>query len=422
MNMKNFITLCLLIISAGVYPTRKYIWLHGLEGQNGPNTWDVYKQHLTNSNGYIFEYASDKSIPDIADYLYRNKISLVEGNDNIILIGHSMGGLVARSIQLLSPKVKGIITVGSANSGSVLLANTLNGKTYDYFSKAVRLVNAAVDKSLISGIFSGPPVSTIALPIVAPITAFKDIVVHRTLSVLKLTYQAGIGIYALSHPCIRDMLPNSNYLQTLNAQTCNVPYLNIYGSEDYWQVLRVVGTLKNGSEVKNPVNIDKAYDMEFVTQMQSALGIIYQIQNTHNLVYKALAVPAIFLPWIWLTRELVLNARYEWDAIYRYFETGIHADFATAMGSVEYRLQNYCIPKGLDLKKLSCTHKYLPYILDNDGILSRKDVVSPLVSGLNVHNIRVLGVNHQEMGNHIEMRKLLEGIINYRTYGEAFLQ
>ncbi|MEA4981626.1 MAG: alpha/beta hydrolase [Paludibacter sp.] len=420
MKMRNTFTMYFMLIATGVFPVQKYIWLHGLEGQKGSNTWDIYKQHLTNENGYIFEYESNKSIPAIAGDIYTNQISLVEGNDNLILIGHSMGGLVARSVQLLSPGVKGIITVGAANSGSVLLANTLNGKTYDYFSKAVRMVNAAVDKSLLSGIFSGPPVTIIALPVIGPINVFKDVVVNKTLDLMKLSYQIGIGIYALGHPCIRDMLPNSTYLRTLNAASCNVPVLNIYGSEDYWQVVRAVGTLKNVAEVKNPLNMDKNFDMEFVSKMQSALGIIYQIQRTHNLVYNALAVPAIFMPWIWLTRELVLDARFEWDAIYRYFETGIHADFATNMGSVEYRLQNYCIPTGFDLNKISCTQKYLPYIIENDGILSRKDVISPLLTGINIHNIRVSGVNHQEMGNHIEMRKLLEGIINYKTYGETF--
>lgn len=422
MNMKNLLIIYFLFISAGVFSAQKYVWLHGLEGHKGSNTWDIYKQHLTQNNGYIFEYLSNNSITGIAEDLYSKHIKPIEGSDNIILIGHSMGGLVARSIQLMSPGVKGIIIVGAANSGSTLLANTLNGNIYDYFSKAVKMANFAVDKSLLSGIFSGFPVTIIAAPIVVPVTVFKNSAINKVLDLLKTTYQAGIGIYAQSHPCIRDMLPNSTYIKSINARRCDVPLVNIYGSEDYWQVVRAMGTLINVEEVKTPMNMDKSYDQEFVLKMQLALGCIYQIQNVHNFVYNALAVPARFMPWIWLTRELVLNARYEWDGIYRYFETGIHADFAANMGAVEYRLQNYCIPGGLDLNKLTCTQKYLPYILENDGILSRKDVVSPLLTGVNIHNVRVLGVNHQEMGNHIEMRKLLEGIINYSTYGEVFVR
>ena len=422
MNMKKLLIMYFLFISTGAFSSQKYVWLHGLEGHKGLNTWDIYKQHLTQNNGYIFEYLSNNSITGIAQDMYYKQIKPIEGNDNIILIGHSMGGLVARSIQLMSPGVKGIITVGAANSGSVLLANTLNGNIYDYFSKAVKMANNAVDKSLLSGIFSGFPVTIIAAPIVVPVTVFKNTTINKALDLLKVTYQAGIGIYAQSHPCIKDMLPNSAYIKSINSRPCDVPFINIYGSEDYWQVVRTMGTLRNVEAVKSQLNMDKNYDQEFVLKLQSALGVIHQIQNVHNIVYNALALPARFMPWIWLTRELVLNARYEWDGIYRYFETGIHADFAANMGAVEYRFQNYCIPKGLDLNKLTCTQKYLPYILENDGILSRKDVVSPLLTGVNIHNVRVMGVNHQEMGNHIEMRKLLEEIINYNTYGEVFVR
>lgn len=418
--MKSLIIISFLLIATKVFSGQKYIWLHGLEGEKGLNTWDIYQQLLTKDNGYVFEYSSNKSIPGIAENIYANQLSLIEGNDNLILIGHSMGGLVARSLQLLSPRVKGVITVGTPNSGSILLYNTLNGKTYDYFSKAIRIVNTAIDKSMMSGILSGPPVTCIALPIVAPLGTLKNIVVERTLNVLKLTYQAGIGIYALSHPCISDMMPGSAYLRTLNSQPSKIPFIIIYGSEDYWQVIRAVGSLKNVAEVKKSVNMDKTYDMEFISKIQAALGIIYQVQNAHNLVYNALAIPAIFLPWIWLTRELVLDARYEWNAVYRYLETGIHADFATNMGAIEYRLQNYCVPDENNPVKLKCIQGYLPYILENDGILSKNDIVYPPLSGTNIHYIRVTGVNHQEMGNHIEMRKLLEGIINYKTYGETF--
>lgn len=420
MHIKFFVLLYFLLISTGVFPAKVYIWLHDINEGKGSNICDIYQEHITNSNGYILEYSSNNGISNIAENLYNNKIRLIEDGNDIILIGYGMGGLIARSIQLLSPHVKGIITIGTVHAGSTLLKNTLNGEVYDYFSKAIRMVNAAIDKSLRTDVFSKPTVSIIAAPIVMPVTKFKVTVVERTLNNLKITYQAGIGVYALSHSCIRDMLPNSTYLKTLNAKPTNVPLLNIYGSEDYWQVVRAVGTLTNTAEVKSPKNIDKSFDIEFVTKMQSALGIIYQIQNAHNIVYNNLALPAIFMPSIWQERELVLNARYEWSAVYRYLETGMQADFAFNMGAVEYRLQNYRVPEKLAISQLNSTHKYLPYMLENDGFISRDDVITPLLSGMSVHNIRVVGVNYQEMGNHIEMRKLLEGIINSKTHGEIF--
>lgn len=418
--MKTIILTVCFILSMTAFTQKKIIWLHGLEGAKGPNTWDIYQQYLTATNGFVIEYPSDNTIAGIANRIYQSDIKPIEFDNDLVVIAHSMGGLVARSLTGLSPKIKGIITVGTPNSGSVLLKNTLSGKTYDFFHQAIRMASGAVDNSLLSGIFSGFPITTIAAPIVIPITIFKNSTRDGVLTSLKIALQTGMGIYALSHPCIRDMLPGSALLQHLNTKTDTVPHINIYGAEDNWQVIRAIGSLSKINDVKNPQYRDQSFDQEYVPKMQAGLVFISQIQQTHNLVYKALAVPAIFMPWIWLTRELVLKARLEWDALYRYLDVGMHADFASNMEAVEYRLQDYCIPTGIDLQKLSCKKSYLPFILENDGILSRQDVISGMEGKENIYNVRVPGVNHQEMGNHIEMRKLLEEIIINKKYGSAF--
>lgn len=419
--MKKFHLLFLILIYlTSQLSAKKYVWLHGLEGEKDANTWDIYKQHLTSTNGFILEYPSNNSIPGIAGLVYNNQLKSIQGNDDVILIGHSMGGLVARSMQLLSPNVKAIITSGTAHHGSTLVRNTLNGKTYNFFATAINRANKAIDQSLWSGIFSGFPVTTIAAPIVLPVTIFKSAFVTTTLSLLRGVYNTGIGIYSLSHQCIIDMLPTSRYLQTLNSTPIGVPIINIYGSEDSWQVVRAMGTLSKVSDVKKIANMDRNYDNVWIPHIYAGLSYVSQIQQAHNVVYNALALPAVFLPWIWLTRELVLKARYNWDEMYRYINIGMHGDFATNMGATDYKLQDYCLPKGLDLTKLTCTRKYLPVITDNDGILGKKDVLLSPTQGNYVVNVRIPGVNHQEMGNHIEMRKFLEGVINQRTHGEVF--
>jgi hypothetical protein len=419
--MKKLMISCLLLICTGIISATKYIWLHGLEGEKGANTWDIYKSCLSQGNGYVFEYASNNSIKGIASNVYNNQIKPVLGSDKIILVGHSMGGLVARSIQQLCPEVNGIITAGTAHSGSTAVKNILTGKTVDYISNTIKIAGNAIDGSLWSGIFCGFPVTTLAAPLILPVSAFKDGVVNSTLTTMKLVSVIGSNIYALSHQCIYDMLPNSNYMNEINSKVMNVPLVNIYGAEDNWQVIRALGSLARVSDVKNPANLDKSYDLEYVTKIKSGMAYVNQIQNVHNLVYSALAAPAVFLPWIWLTRELVLKARFEWDALYWYLENGLHADLASNLGAYEYRLQSYCLPTGYDLKQLSCTSKYLPYVLENDGILAKKDALAgPQLSSVGVYNVRVPGVNHQEMGNHIEMRKTFENIIRYKYYGENF--
>lgn len=418
--MKNIILIACFFLGIKAFSQKNFIWLHGLEGEKGPNTWDIYQQHLTPTNSFIFEYPSNNSIQGIASGLYQNAVKSIENDSGFVIVAHSMGGLVARTLSDFTPKIKGIITVGTPNAGSVLLKNTLSGKTYDFFNQAIRMASGAIDNSLLSGIFCGIPVTTIAAPIVIPVTIFKNSTRDGMLYTLKITLQNGMGIYALAHPCIRDMLPGSNFLQNLNAKSETVAHINIYGAEDNWQVVRAIGSLSRIADVKNHQHMDVSFDETFFPKFQSGLAFICQIQQAHNLVYKALAIPAVFMPWIWLTRELVLKARLEWDAVYRYLEVGIHADFAMNMGAVEYLLRDYCIPTGIDMQKLTCKKSYLPYIIENDGILSRHDVISGIKPKYNTYNIRVQGVNHQEMGNHINMRKLLENIIIHKKYGHEF--
>lgn len=419
--MKKIISLNLMLLFGLVsFSADRYIWLHGLEGEPGLNTWDIYSAMFTPGIGYVPEYQSDQSIVNIAADLYKNQIQAIDTEGSMVVIGHSMGGLVARSLLDQTETISGIITVASANSGSGLLQSVFNGRVYNFFANTVTMANSAIDASLWSGLFSGAPLTTLAAPLVVPVTIFKNRTVNSTLFLLKHAMNAGVGIYQFGHPCVRDMLPGSAFLNQLNSSNHEVPIINVYGAEDHWQVVRALGSLSKVDFVKNPINTDVSYDKEYFPALQSGMAYVYQIQNAHNLVYSALGVAAIFMPWIWITRELVMKARYNWDAMYRYLETGIHTDLAGVMGATTYKLQSYCVPQGFDLSRLTCSTKYLPVVTENDGILSRKDVAIPTGIKQPVFNIRVQGVNHQEMGNHSSVRRLFNEIINQKIYGEAF--
>jgi pimeloyl-ACP methyl ester carboxylesterase len=415
-----FLLLSISAMSIPGFSANRYIWLHGLEGEHGLNTWDSYSTLFSPGNGYVFEYTSDNTISGITADLYSRKIKPLASEGSMVVIGHSMGGLIARKLMSHSDKISGIITVASAHNGSTLLRNTLNGNVIDYFTRAIKMANSAIDASLWSGIFSGIPVTTLAAPLITPVSVFRNKTVNHTLFLLKHAMQAGVGVYRLGHPCIMDMLPGSSFLTTLNSTAYDVPILNIYGAEDHWQVVRALGSLSQVDRVKDSQNLDKSYDDTYFSALQTGLAIIYQVQHTHNLVYNALGIVARFLPWIWISRELVLKARYNWDEMYRYLETGIHTDLASAMGATQYQLQNYCVPTGPDLNQLSCRLMYLPVVIENDGVLSVKDSYCNPIPDQVVYNVRVAGVNHQEAGNHVAMRKLMNEIINLKLYGDAF--
>lgn len=76
--MKNIALIIFLIISTTAFPQKKFIWLHGLEGEKGPNTWDIYQPYLTATNGFVIEYPSNNTIAGIANRLYLNDIKALE--------------------------------------------------------------------------------------------------------------------------------------------------------------------------------------------------------------------------------------------------------------------------------------------------------------------------------------------------------
>jgi len=440
MNYNKYILFILLLIVIGANAQKKVVWLHGLQGDQTPSTWDMYKTYFTPSNGEVIKYPSVfNSIKSAANDLTNTKIN--PANQDIILVGHSMGGLVSRSILQNNSKVKGLISAGSPNQGSSLISNAISGNVFNVFEIGVNKSSTAIDKSLTAAVFCAPPVSTIAAPIALGISTFKNIVLVG-LTAAKGLLGFGISIYSTITPCTQDLLPTSTYIKESQNQYINVPYINVYGAEDYWQVVRIAGAFLNMSKVKDPVNIDVSYDEAYFPTMYSALSVTNQIQTAHNDVYQALIYPAIVMPWIWATRELVLSARHDWDGVYRYLETDMHNNFAGMVGANSYELRTYYVevwvvddPNQLLVKGFNkiaapdptkghwetvARTSYVPITLEHDGILTSKAVIVPESKGVKIFNKRVPGVNHQEMGNNIEMRKLFDVIYKTDTYDKVF--
>lgn len=443
MNLKKYILLCLsvLAIVSSVYGQKKVVWLHGLQGDQTPSTWDMYQTHFTSTNGQVVKYASVfNSVKSAAASLTNEKIN--PSNQDIILVGHSMGGLVSRSMLPNNSKIKGIISAGSPNQGSSLIANAINGKVFNVFETGISKSSVAIDKSLAAAVFCAPPVSTISAPVAVGLNAFKNTALVG-LAVAKSVIGDAISIYSTITPCTQDLLPSSSYVKESQSQYINVPYLNIYGAEDYWQVVRIAGSFLNMDKVKKVENIDVSYDESCFPTMYSALSITSQIQTAHNDVYQALVYPAIVMPWIWATRELVLSARHDWDGVYRYLETDMHNNFASMVGANAYELRSYCVEEWVEDDNLPlienapakiispnqpttghwervCHTSYVPVTLEHDGILTSKAVIVPESKGVKIMNVRVPHVNHQEMGNQIEMRKIFEKAYNSDQYGQIF--
>lgn len=419
--MKNLCVIFLLFTVVAAGNASGVVWLHGLQGHEGSNTWDIYQKKYTPQNGYIFRYLSDKSIPEIAKGLYNEKLKSMTTVDPVILVGHSMGGLVARSLQKLSPNVKGLITVGTPHLGAAFLKNTVSGGTFNVFETAVQMANNAINKSTAGLLMATMPVSVVAIPLVLPLNVVKNKLISGSLKSLSNAIVVALSAYKLGYPCVNDLMPGSEYIRSINKTAVEIPFINVYGVEDNWQVVRALGTLSKVNDVKNPANLDKSFDMEYVEGVMSALAMINQVKNAHDIVYNALVYPAAYLPWIWSTREFVLQAKSSWDQLYNYINEGMHNDLLSNMGAIEYRKTTFCTYSMNAPAEKTCYTKYVPFQIENDGILSKNDVLLPATVGREMYNVRLPGVNHQEMGNQIEVRKFFDNALKKGMYGKVFV-
>jgi len=439
MNIKKIIILLLLIISTIANAQKKVLWLNGILGDQNPGMWNLYNNNLTPTNGETITYTSMfNSIKSIANSYPNQQINPT--NKDLILVGYSLGGLVGRTMQLNNSYVKGIISAGCPNQGSALIANTISGNVFNVIDVGISKSNTAINNSSVATVFCAPPVSILSAPIVLGIEAFKTAALVG-LGVVKEALGAAIDIYSTRTPCTQDLVPGSPYIVESQNKYISVPYINIYGAEDYWQVLRLAGSCANLVQMQDPANLDVSYDEIYFPTMYSALSTINTIQTIHDDVYQALVYPAIFMPWIWATRELVLSARHDWDGVYRYLETDMHNNYAGIVGANAYELRSYCVQEwffddpymqiqgmnkivapdqGVGHWETVCYTKNVPITLEHDGVVTSKAVIVPGTKGVKILNMRLAGTNHLEMGNKLEMRELLKEIFSGATYGQDF--
>lgn len=438
---KNIIIITLLIVCTAAIAQKKVFWLHGLNGNLGEHTWDVYKPFFTSRQGSIVRYRSDTGIKEIARQINDTNLQIAPGNE-IILVGHSMGGLVCRSIQQINPNIKGIIAAGTPNNGAPLLKNVRAIGVMPLVKDVISSANSAVDASLTAVAFCAPPVSTLSAPLVALVYTFKSLIVTGGLIYLDYETDKQLNDFIADIACINDMMPGSKYLQSINSQYITTPIINIYGVEDAWQLVRIAGSLRHHQELKKPANMDIVYDEEFIPLINKALSLTTEICATHKKVYNALLYAAIIRPWIWATRETIPPARKKWTNLHRLIETDLHNNFSNMMEAYKYELHTYCTYEfpnvNLDndfaerntnnitkppqnrtpYPVENCYTRYIRIPDEHDGIVSAKQVIIPEHKGVKVWNVRAKGVNHQEMGNHPIMREIFYNAFNEKDIYE----
>lgn len=275
---------------------RPIIWLKGFTSEeNNKPGWYRYDSIFTNQfyiKGIRPGYLSNQPILDIAS-TFRTKVldtiniirqmdNLVEPQTSSILIGHSMGGLVARSWEYLNrtnnraAEFSGIITVATPNQGSPANFEAKNGTWGLVTDRAFNfLTNPILNNPLSTGAIGGQ-------------NLFNSIFVGATILDIVESAKARLigGALGLAInrkdpfiPAFDDMIPNSVFLNSLNNSTQSgtvLPIINIQCVSNFPSFYRVAY-----GEIEDPLQapIDQYQDDALIKKIDILASILLYIQS-----------------------------------------------------------------------------------------------------------------------------------------------
>lgn len=418
--MKKIFLSILIFVQLICNAEKKFVWLYELEGTEASYKWDNYPEIHKKNNTVIIGYPTDRSINQIANFLYESHLKNMDENDKIILIAQGMGGLVARSLKNLSNSVIGIITLGTPHNGLELLSGAFKGEIINLFSYLTEISFQNIE--ITTHIFDNHTnsISSFAKPIIHSVNNFNTNFLINSLSDLTIYFDKAMRLYGSNYVGIYDLIPNSSYLRNINERTLDIPLINIYGSEDGWPVLRALSSLHKIKKTKCPAFKEKKSDKMFFHYFYLAMSNIREIQQAHITTYNTLTILAGFNPQLWVTREKIIISQNNWDRIYRYIGVDIHCDFAINTGAIQFKYLNYNIHKSTLKTDQMHSMRYLPFILKNDGFSSIPDMEFKGNSTSSVINIQVEGVNQMEIQSHQAIRLIMHRIFNEKIFGEVF--
>ena len=214
----------------------------------------------------------------------------------------------------------------------------------------------------------------------------------------------------------QDMNPDISknaFLKNLNSAASSIPLINIYGKEDDNKLVRIAGTFSH--KEKNDTNTtDQCYDETLFPYYNLALSACTSFEVLHYAAGTTTALLGLVSPFYFATSSLNFSAASSWAETRRYIQYDVHNEWDSIIGAVHTdRIENW----HRFLWWTWCDVEYVTVYENSDGFIPNK---SSIMTGTNVQNVEVLGVNHLEMNSHTLMREKLREILNTRSYGSYF--
>jgi pimeloyl-ACP methyl ester carboxylesterase len=430
--MKNHIYTLLVVLLFSVTidaQDQPVYWLHGFQlnpfpaADQFPGRWDLYAQKYQNEKqikSYVPNYARNRGevqngIANAANVL----AGRMTNNSSSVIIGHSMGGLVARRLDANNNRtIGGIVSVGTVHNGALIATNLQNGKILASARKGFNELAKGPGSTLISIVF--------------PFTLGK----LNPKGITNLFWDNVLETYLMNQlpptnsATLRDLMPGSTFLNDLNSRNTRVPFINVTITEKDHEALRM-GASALAHPEEQPLH---RHDDSGLNSARTKTESWYKAFKDYYLAYR----------WtqIWRFNSLTRKANY-YKAGETYLDHGFETDYNSLNGGSAYervtarrtvwrcntiiRLQRQLmfiepLPVPSDCYNIDyssecadcrwvtetyTTYKTVKYA--HDGLATTKAQDANIRS---YRDFRANTVNHMEVGNNYEMTAILDEIFS----------
>ncbi len=388
---------------------RTPVYVHGLGGtQAGWANWQMLftaERQMTAGSNRL--YVSENGVVNFANQVR----TFAPPNNNSIIFGHSTGGVVARHIER-TPNIVvpfgGIITAGAPLDGARISNNLANGQTANFILNGV-------DKVLKGPVRQFGPLQG----------ALYQVNNHLFKSLAQL-YVNRILNNSQGGATSTDLAEGSAYINNgMRGQASAIPKIHIYGNENspvLWRIASVASTWADG---------------ELVNVTQVAYDVCMAAKNTH--IGLAALNPFLAIQYFQVADGWSISGNWiksgsesGWNDL---IGASIPSSITTFSQVMDYDQFTQCMSayagtQATYAQYMQCQEQstftvsytsYSPINGRSDGFIK-----APSQTGFNsawsnnATRIEALGVNHLEMRNHVEMRRIYNLIFNGQAGANAF--
>lgn len=423
--MKKYLYILFVLIgSFAQAQNRPAHWLHGLN--DDADLWKIYGPLFQNEREMTSNTPNYYNNNGVLDATNRVR-NLVPRNNQNFLIGHSLGGLVAREYERQTGSANAILTIGTPNEGAYVANNVRNGKA------RITIDNAIGD--MIAGPYAQS--KNTLLSVMSNLSSFNIITYWANKKIEEFTEEALLGVISKKvnikdTRSMEDLSVGSTYITGLNAANRNVAIANIVCEENDHAALRM-----GNAFIRPPQDASlHSYEDNDLKQDVDKLHDIYKALRIYHDVRK------FTFPLRYGHHDRMAN---RWQRGEDFMDDQLEPDYASIIGAVRREARTSTqwvetctsgdcgsgggpmliddagcfelIPIG-DEWDLNCTWTqkqvttYVTIVEKHDGLVTEGTQRLDGVPDDRVYS--AVGVNHMEVGNHPEMTRRFNDVFNRR--------